>query len=67
MTAAGNRGGGRRSKGERRFFGTRLPMDQAQMLLTVAPAQGLTVSEFIAATLEEKLEALAREDQPGNK
>ena len=59
MTTTGNRGGGRRSKGERRFFGTRLPIDQANLLLTVAPAHGMCVSEFIASVVVEKLEALA--------
>lgn len=59
MTTVGSRGRGRPSKGERRYFGTRLPIDQANLLLAVAPAQGLCVSDFIAATVVEKLEALA--------
>lgn len=63
-TTAGNRGVGRPSKGERRFFGTRLPMDQANLLLAVAPAQGICVSDFIAATVVEKLETLSLGQSP---
>ncbi len=55
MAATGNRGGGQRSKGPRSFVGTRVPVDEAQLLPHVAKLNGLTVSEFVAAIIHEKL------------
>ena|GEM_PF-6448974 len=55
MAATGNRGGGQRSKGERRFVGTRVPVADHDLLVAAAAAHGLTVSEYVAAVLTEKL------------
>lgn len=55
MTATGNRGGGQRSKGERRLVGTRVPVSDHDLLVAAAAVGGLTVSEYVAATLIEKL------------
>jgi hypothetical protein len=55
MATSGNRGGGRRSKGERRFVGSRVPVNQADNLAIVAKHEGLTVSDMIAVAIDEKL------------
>lgn len=55
MATTGNRGGGQRSKGERRFVGTRVPVRDHDLLVAAAAAHGLTVSEYVAETLVEKL------------
>lgn len=55
MATSGNRGGGRRSKGERRFVGSRVPVDQADVLAIVAKSDGKTVSEWVADMIDEKL------------
>lgn len=48
MASTGNRGGGRRSKGERRFVGSRLPTAYADQLPAYAKDRfNLTVSEYI--------------------
>lgn len=68
MATSGNRGGGRRSKGERRFVGSRVPVNQADNLAIVAKHEGLTVSDMIAVAIDEKLgtydlKTLAEEEQ----
>ena len=55
MATTGNRGGGQRSKGERRFVGTRVPLPDHDLLVAAAAAHDLTVSEYVAAALTEKL------------
>lgn len=55
MAISGNRGGGQRSKGDRRFVGSRVPVDVYDRLAQTAKAENLTVSEFIAAVIDEKL------------
>lgn len=55
MATSGNRGGGRRSKGERRFVGSRIPVKQAEQLDLVVKHEGLTLSDLIAVAIEEKL------------
>lgn len=57
MGTSGNCGGGRRSKGERRFIGSRLPVNLAERLDVVARHEGLTLSDMIAVAIEEKLAA----------
>ncbi|MNW39044.1 hypothetical protein D3C74_161270 [compost metagenome] len=47
MAATGNRGGGRRSKGERFFVGTRVPVAHQAQLKEAAARSNLTVSEFV--------------------
>ncbi|UKA69187.1 hypothetical protein LFT44_21930 (plasmid) [Arthrobacter sp. FW306-05-C] len=48
MAGKGNNGGGRRSKGERRLVGTRMPIPDADKLAAVAEAEGMTVSDYVA-------------------
>ncbi|GAP60874.1 ribbon-helix-helix domain-containing protein [Arthrobacter sp. KNU-44] len=55
MATSGNRGGGQRSKGDRRFVGSRVPVDVYDRLAQTAKAENLTVSEFVAALIGEKL------------
>lgn len=47
MTAAGNRGGGRRSKGDRRLIGTRVAVEYRDLALTLAELRGQTMSDFV--------------------
>lgn len=66
MAASGNRGGGRRSKGERRFVGGRFPVDKAQKLHLAAEIEGVTVTEFLESAIDLRLQAVnfnARENQ----
>ena len=56
MATSGNRGGGRRSKGERRLVGSRVPVNQADKLARVARHEGLSVSDMIAQAIDEKLD-----------
>lgn len=49
---------GRKSKGDRRYFGTRLPIAHAALLIKEATARNVYVSDFIAQTVIEKLEFL---------
>ncbi|OOP63106.1 hypothetical protein BMF89_07395 [Arthrobacter sp. SRS-W-1-2016] len=55
MAATGNRGGGRRSKGERRLVGTRMPVADADKLAAVAEARGMTVSDYVAQLVTKHL------------
>ncbi|MDB5243862.1 MAG: hypothetical protein JWP57_4488 [Spirosoma sp.] len=57
MTAPGTakRGGGRRSKGERTFVGTRIASDYKEDLGRLAKVHGMSVSEFIEETVYEKV------------
>jgi hypothetical protein len=47
MATPGNRGGGRRSKGERIFVGTRVPVNIREGLGAVAKGDNLSVSEYV--------------------
>ncbi len=47
MSATGNRGGGRRSKGERKFVATRVSVECREKLDVAARTNNLTVSEFV--------------------
>ena len=58
----GNRGGGRRSKGERRLVGTRMPVREADKLAAVAEAQGMTVSDYVGGLVMEHLSRIELED-----
>ena len=49
---------GRKSKGDRRYFGTRLPIADADRLVQEATARNVYVSDFIAQTVIEKLDLL---------
>lgn len=65
MTAvAVNRGGGRPSKGSRKFIGFRSPTCTADSIAKVAAAKGLTVSEYVLLAVEPQLQSdLAELDQ----
>jgi hypothetical protein len=65
MTAvAVNRGGGRPSKGLRKFIGFRTQERTADGIAKVAAAKGLTVSEYVLSAVEPKLQSdLAALDQ----
>jgi hypothetical protein len=65
MTAvAVNRGGGRPSKGLRKFIGFRSPERTADGIAKVAAAKGITVSEYVLSVIEPKLQSdLAALDQ----
>jgi hypothetical protein len=55
MAGKGNNGGGRRSKGERRLVGTRMPIPDADKLAAVAEAEGMTVSDYVAELVTKHL------------
>ncbi len=55
MASTGNRGGGRRSKGDRRLVGARMPVPDAEKLAAVAEASGTTVSDYVAALVKAHL------------
>lgn len=55
MAGRGNNGGGRRSKGERRLVGTRMPIPDADKLAAVAEAEGMTVSDYVADLVTKHL------------
>lgn len=65
MTAiAVNRGGGRPSKGLRRFIGFRAQECTADGIAKVAAAKGLTVSEYVLSAVEPQMKSdLAALDQ----
>lgn len=59
MAATGNRGGGQRSKGARRFVGTRVPVKNHDLLPQAAAMEGYSnVSEWVAAMIDDKLKSL---------
>jgi hypothetical protein len=62
MATTGNRGGGRRSKGERRFVGTRVDVKSADQLVRAAKGRGVTVSEFVEATIKKELASMDPSD-----
>lgn len=41
----------------RRFVGSRLPLERAELLVAAAKADGISVSEFVDLALKEKLES----------
>ena len=55
MASTGNRGGGRRSKGDRRLVGSRMPIPDADKLAAVAEAYGMTVSDYVATLVKAHL------------
>ena len=65
-TRVGNRGGGRRSKGDRRFVGGRLPVEKADRLHLAAEIEGVTVTDFLESAIDLRLQAVnftARDNQ----
>lgn len=55
MAVESQRRGGRRSKGDRRYFGTRVALPAAEKLEEVTAATGETISDFIAEAVYERL------------
>ncbi len=55
MASTGNRGGGRRSKGDRRLVGSRMPTPDADKLAAVAEAYGMSVSDYVAVLVKAHL------------
>jgi hypothetical protein len=59
MATTGNRGGGQRSKGNRKFVGTRIPASSADLLPAAAAKEGMpNVSEWVASVIDEKLKSM---------
>lgn len=58
MVSTGNRGGGRRSKGDRQVVSSRLPRRLAERLAERAKDEGMTVSDLIARFIDEGLDAM---------
>lgn len=54
MTASGNRGGGQRHKGDRVFVGTRLLRPRRDLLVALAKAESITVTDLLARILENE-------------
>lgn len=61
MASTGNRGGGRRSKGDRRLVGSRMPIPDADKLAAVAEAHGKTVSDYVATLVKNHLSTVELE------
>lgn len=51
VAATGNRGGGRRSKGDRRLIGTRVAVDYRDRALEIAERRGQTMSDFVESLI----------------
>lgn len=58
MAVEAQRRGGRRSKGDRRYFGTRVAMPVAEKLEEAAAATGVSISDFIADAVGERLRSI---------
>jgi hypothetical protein len=56
MTAVAHRGGGRPSKGLRKYIGFRVPAEMADQVAQVAEAEGVTITDYVAAVVAKQLE-----------
>lgn len=63
MAATGNRGGGRPSKGDRKFIGFRLETSCAEKLSRIASQDGMAVSDVVAAIIEREIMERERNEQ----
>ena len=63
MASTGNRGGGRQSKGERHFIGSRLPIRYLGQLADRTASMNLTVSEYVERLVIEDLEQNRPDDR----
>nr|CAD47996.1 hypothetical protein [Paenarthrobacter nicotinovorans] len=64
MSAVINRGGGRPSKGLRKYIGFRTPAKTAEDVHMIAAAKGMTVTDYVASAVDRSLrEDLALLDQ----
>lgn len=66
MAATGNRGGGRRSKGERSFVGVRVPVEYREKLDHVAKDRNLSVSEFVDGLIRHALDGMENDSRSGH-
>ncbi|MEO3939514.1 hypothetical protein V3C41_00345 [Paenarthrobacter nicotinovorans] len=55
MSAAINRGGGRPSKGLRKYIGFRTPAKTAEDVHMIAAAKGMTVTDYVASAVDRSL------------
>jgi hypothetical protein len=63
MTAVAHRGGGRPSKGLRKYIGFRVPAEMADQVAQVAEAEGVTITDYVASVVAKQLQAdLERHD-----
>lgn len=51
MATSGNNGGGRRSKGDRRLIGTRVPVEYRDRAAVLAELRGQTMSDFLESLI----------------
>ena len=58
MATTGIDRGGRRSKGARRQISTRMPVPDADKLIAVAQASGVTVNDYLAALVADHLKTI---------
>jgi hypothetical protein len=64
MSAVINRGGGRPSKGLRKYIGFRTPAKTAEDVQMIANAKGMTVTDYVSSAVDRSLqEDLALLDQ----
>lgn len=56
MTAVAHRGGGRPSKGLRKYIGFRVPAEMADQVAQVAEAEGVTITDYVASVVAKQLE-----------
>ncbi len=56
MTAVAHRGGGRPSKGLRKYIGFRVPAEMADQVAQIAEAEGVTITDYVAAVVAKQLQ-----------
>jgi hypothetical protein len=56
MTAVAHRGGGRPSKGLRKYIGFRVPAEMADQVAQVAEAEGVTITDYVASVVAKQLQ-----------
>jgi hypothetical protein len=56
MTAVAHRGGGRPSKGLRKYIGFRVPAEMADQVAQVAEAEGITITDYVASVVAKQLQ-----------
>lgn len=56
MAATGNRGGGRRSKGDRKLVGARVPVSTAEQLARLSDIKGCAVSDILTDYINKGLQ-----------
>jgi hypothetical protein len=56
MTAVAHRGGGRPSKGLRKYIGFRVPAEMADQVAQVAEAEGVTITDYVTSVVAKQLQ-----------